>query len=100
MKILYIEPILITPLIFAIIAAICFIIGIFLLIKGFNNCNLFIIIIAMIILIFSYIVPHYKIDSGKNKLYIYLEEKQDLNEFFQKYKIIKQKDNMFIVEER
>lgn len=105
MTILYSEAIMITPGWYIMLMFILFLVGfliLFALLPILENYSAQIAIFSLICIISALIMVfyNYQIDSGKKQYQVIFNENQDLNEFNSKYKIIEQKGEIFVIEDR
>ena len=104
MTILYSEAIMITPGWYIMLMFILFLVGLLILFilpaLEKYSAQIAIFSLACIISALTMGFYNYQIDSGKKQYQVIFNENQDLNEFNSKYKIIGQKGEIFIIEDR
>ena len=104
MTILYSEAIMITPGWYIMLMFILFLVGLLILfaLPILEKYSAQIAIFSLICIISALIMGfyNYQIDSGKKQYNVIFNEKQDLMEFNSKYRVIDQKGDMFIIEDR
>ena len=104
MTILYSEAIMITPGWYIMLIFILFLVGLLILfaLPILEKYAVQMAIFSLVCIISALIMGfyNYQIDSGKKQYNVIFNEKQDLMEFNSKYRIIDQKGDMFIIEDR